>query len=50
MLAPPDVQGNLFRLRANAIHSDGTTSPESFDAGELDADGRIATILTFRGP
>ncbi|CAN5858767.1 hypothetical protein BH11MYX2_BH11MYX2_05800 [soil metagenome] len=50
MLAPVDVQGNLFRLRANAVYPDGTVSPESFDAGELGADGRILTILTFRGP
>ncbi|HEY4178677.1 MAG TPA: hypothetical protein VGM90_17645 [Kofleriaceae bacterium] len=48
--APPDVQGNLFRLTAHAVYSDGTLSPVSFDAGELDADGRIKTILTFRGP
>lgn len=50
MIAPPDVQGKLFRLRAHAVFSDGTVSPESFEAGELDADGRIQTILTFKGP
>ncbi|HEY4058730.1 MAG TPA: hypothetical protein VGM39_19085 [Kofleriaceae bacterium] len=50
LLAPPDVQGNLFRLSACAVYPDGTKSPISFDAGEIDQDGRIQTILTFVGP
>lgn len=44
-----DVAGNTFRFRVVAERADGTTA-EVFDAGELDADGRIKTILTFAGP
>lgn len=44
-----DAQGTTFRYRAVADLRDGT-SPESFDAGEIDADGRISLVLTFAGP
>jgi hypothetical protein len=50
LLGPIDVQGPLFRFRAVIEYADGTRSAESFDAGEVDADGRITTILTFVGP
>jgi hypothetical protein len=44
-----DARGTTFRYVATAEFSDGT-SAESFDAGEIDATGRIALILTFAGP
>jgi hypothetical protein len=44
-----DARGTTFRMRAVVERKDGT-SPESFDAGEVDASGRIALILTFAGP
>lgn len=44
-----DAQGTTFRFRAITENRDGTTA-EVMDAGEIDADGRIAVILTFAGP
>ena len=44
-----EAKGTTFRFRSVVDHVDGTTS-EFFDAGEIDADGRIALILTFPGP
>jgi hypothetical protein len=44
-----DARGTIFRYRAVADFEDGT-SAEAFDAGEVDASGRIALILTFAGP
>ncbi|HVJ18210.1 MAG TPA: nuclear transport factor 2 family protein [Polyangiaceae bacterium] len=44
-----DARGTTFRYRAVADFRDGT-SAESFDAGEIDANGRISLILTFAGP
>jgi hypothetical protein len=44
-----DAAGTTFRFRSIVIRHDGT-SMEFFDAGEIDADGRIATLLTFAGP
>ncbi|MBV8758510.1 MAG: nuclear transport factor 2 family protein [Deltaproteobacteria bacterium] len=44
-----DAQGTTFRFRAVTENRDGTTA-EVMDAGEIDADGRIALILTFAGP
>lgn len=44
-----DAKGTTFRYRAVAEFHDGT-SAESFDAGEIDENGRIALILTFAGP
>ena len=43
-----DARGTTFRYRAVAEMRDGT-SPETFDAGEIDANGRISLILTFPG-
>lgn len=44
-----DAQGTTFRFRAVVDFRNGT-SAEAFDAGEIDADGRISLILTFAGP
>ena len=44
-----DAQGTTFRFRSVVERLDGTAL-ESFDAGEIDADGRISVILTFAGP
>jgi SnoaL-like domain len=44
-----DAQGTTFRFRSVIDKRDGTTA-EFFDAGEIDADGRIALIFTFSGP
>lgn len=44
-----DAAGTTFRLHGFADRHDGT-SAHAFDAGEIDADGRIALILTFAGP
>jgi hypothetical protein len=41
-------QGITFRLRAAVERLDGA-SPETFEAGQIDADGRIALVLTFTG-
>jgi len=46
---PIDAQGTTFRFRATLDRTDGT-SGEAFDAGEIDASGRISLILTFAGP
>lgn len=44
-----DAAGTTFRYRSLVERRDGTSS-EFFDAGEIDADGRIATMLVFAGP
>ena len=44
-----DAAGTTFRYRSIVDRRDGTTI-EFFDAGEIDADGRISTLLVFRGP
>lgn len=49
MTSAIDARGTIFRYRAVADFKDGT-SAEAFDAGEIDASGRIALILTFAGP
>lgn len=49
MASPVDAVGTIFRYRAIADFRDGT-SAESFDAGEIDASGRISVLLTFTGP
>lgn len=43
-----DAEGTTFRYSAAADRRDGT-SPEHFDAGEIDAAGQISVILTFAG-
>ncbi|HKO90079.1 MAG TPA: nuclear transport factor 2 family protein, partial [Polyangiaceae bacterium] len=44
-----DARGTTFRYRAVADFRDGS-SPENFDAGEIDTNGQISLILTFAGP
>ena len=44
-----EAKGTTFRFRSVVEKHDGSTF-EFFDAGEIDADGRIALILTFPGP
>lgn len=44
-----DTKGPIFRFRAELGYGDGTVL-EVFDAGEVDAEGRIATLITFNGP
>jgi hypothetical protein len=44
-----DAVGNTFRYRSVIDRRDGT-SLEFFDAGEIDASGRIAVLLLFAGP
>jgi hypothetical protein len=44
-----DAIGATFRYRSVALRRDGTEL-EFFDAGEIDADGRIVTLLVFAGP
>ena len=44
-----DARGTTFRYRAVAEFRDGTKL-EAFDAGEIDAAGKISLILTFAGP
>ena len=49
LLSVIDAGPSIFRFRSIADLRDGT-SAEAFDAGEIDADGRISLILTFAGP
>lgn len=49
LISAIDAQGTTFRYRAVVDRRDGTAA-ESFDAGEIDADGRISLLLTFAGP
>lgn len=49
ILGAVDCQGTLFRFR-NAVEYPDGTRVEGFDAGYVDADGRIALLLTFSGP
>ena len=44
-----DAKGTTFRFRAVVERRDGSIA-ESFDAGQIDADGRISLLLTFAGP
>ena len=44
-----DVQGRKFRISTVVEQRDGAASG-FFDAGEVDADGRIAILITFREP
>ncbi len=43
-----DARGTTFRMRSAIDWTDGTSS-EFFDAGEIDADGRICVQLAFAG-
>ena len=49
MTSAIDAVGMTFRYRSIVERRDGTTV-EFFDAGEIDADGRIMTMLVFAGP
>jgi hypothetical protein len=49
LLSVVDATGTIFRFRSLVENRDGT-SDEFFDAGEIDADGRISLILTFARP
>jgi hypothetical protein len=42
-----DAQGPIFRFRAVVEDRDGHIVFDGFDAAEVDADGRIAVLLTF---
>lgn len=44
-----DAVGTTFRYGSVVERRDGTTV-EFFDAGEIDADGKIVTLLVFSGP
>ena len=44
-----DAARTTFRFSGVVDYQDGT-SAENFDAGEVDATGRITTLLTFAGP
>ena len=49
VISAVDARGTTFRFRVVVDRRDGT-SLESFDAGEIDAEGRISVLLTFGGP
>jgi hypothetical protein len=44
-----DAAGTTFRFRTLVDRREGAPL-EFFDAGEIDAEGRIATIFSFAGP
>ncbi|MBA3460368.1 MAG: hypothetical protein H0T46_10435 [Deltaproteobacteria bacterium] len=44
-----NAAGSTIRYRSIVERRDGTTI-EFFDAGEIDAAGRISTMLVFTGP
>jgi hypothetical protein len=44
-----EAQGPIFRFRAGVEDHDGRLVFDGFDAAEVDADGRIAVLLTFGG-
>jgi hypothetical protein len=45
-----DEGHSTFRFSGVVEFGDGTTSVEAFDAGEIDASGRITMLITFDGP
>jgi|SRR6187401_2835589 len=49
LLSGVDAAGTIFRFRSLVENRDGTAD-EFFDAGEIDADGKISLLLTFPGP
>jgi SnoaL-like domain len=49
MASTVDAAGSTFRYRSIVERRDGTNI-EFFDAGEIDADGKIITLLVFAGP
>ena len=48
MTSDIDVQGRMFRFHGVLEDRDGAVVGEAFDAGEVDGDGRIAVLLTFK--
>jgi hypothetical protein len=44
-----DARGTIFRYQA-IVELEGGKILQSFDAGEIDSEGRISLILTFAGP
>ena len=44
-----DAQGPIFRFRSVVEDREGRIVFDGFDAAEVDADGRIAVLLTFGG-
>ena len=44
-----DAQGRKFRIHTVVEQRDGSAAA-FFDAGEVDADGRIKILITFREP
>jgi hypothetical protein len=44
-----DVGRTTFRFSGLIEYRDGTTSVEAFDAGEIDASGRISVLFSFDG-
>lgn len=48
-LSAIDTGETTFRYRG-AVDFDDGTSAEAFDAGEVDAEGKIVLLLTFDGP
>jgi hypothetical protein len=48
MASVVDATGAIFRYRSFIQRGDGTEL-EFFDAGEIDADGKIVTLLVFSG-
>ncbi len=49
IVGPIDAKGPTFRFHSTITHRDGTVLP-AFDAGEVDANGHIAVLITFGGP
>ena len=49
MASVVDAVGTTFRYRSFVLRRDGK-DVEIFDAGEIDADGKISTLLVFAGP
>lgn len=45
-----EAAGAAFRFRSVVDFGDGSASIEGEDAGEIDADGRIAVLYAFTGP
>ena len=50
LTSPIDADGTTFRFRALFTLPDGQRHSELVDIGEVDGDGRIATLFTFEEP
>lgn len=50
LTSPIDAEGTTFRFRARFALPDGRRHSELIDIGEIDDEGRIATLLTFEEP